>query len=229
MSTISEHLERVYERVNLACEKSARSTDDVSVVAVSKTRSIEEILAAVEAGVTCLGENRVQEAEDKVPLVTENVSWHLVGHLQRNKARVAVSMFDLIHSVDSLRLAKEIGKRSVQTGEDTGVLIQVNTSGADSQFGVETEEAMDLVGEISEIQGLRVSGLMTIGAFRSDLEEVRPSFVQLRELRDEIEAAKIQGVSMDELSMGMTGDFEVAIEEGATLVRVGTAIFGPRT
>ena len=229
MSTISEQLERVYERVNLACEKSSRSTDDVSVVAVSKTRSVEEILAAGEAGLTCMGENRVQEAEDKVPLVTENVSWHLVGHLQRNKARVAVSMFDLIHSVDSLRLAKEIGKRSVQTGKDTGVLIQVNTSGADSQFGVETEEAMDLIGEISEIKGIQVRGLMTIGSFLPDLEKVRPSFVRLRELRDEIESANIPGVCMDELSMGMTGDFEVAIEEGATLVRVGRAIFGPRT
>ena len=229
MSTISKRLERVYERVNLACEKSSRSPGDVSVIAVSKARSVEEIRAAIDAGVTCLGENRVQEAEEKVSLVADDVSWHLVGHLQRNKAKVAVAMFDMIHSVDSIRLAKEIGKRSVQNGETTRVLIQVNTSGADSQFGVEVEETAELADAISGIEGIQVRGLMTIGAFLPDPEDVRPSFVRLRKLRDKIESANLPGVSMDELSMGMTGDFEVAIEEGATLVRIGTAIFGPRS
>jgi len=178
--------------------------------------------------VTCLGENRVQEAEDKVSKVSDKVCWHLVGHLQRNKSRDAVSIFEMIHSVDSLRLATELGKRADQIGRRANILIQVNTSGAESQYGVEVDEAQDLVGAISKTEGVRIQGLMTIGAFLPEPEQVRPSFVRLRELRDKIAAANISGVYMKELSMGMTGDFEVAIEEGATLVRIGTAIFGPR-
>jgi hypothetical protein len=228
MSTISDRLKRVKERVVLAAEKSSRSPDEITVIAVSKTRSVEEIEAVIQEGVTCLGENRVQEAEDKVSKVSDKVCWHLVGHLQRNKSRDAVSIFEMIHSVDSLRLATELGKRADQIGRRANILIQVNTSGAESQYGVEVDEAQDLVGAISKTEGVRIQGLMTIGAFLPEPEQVRPSFVRLRELRDKIAAANISGVYMKELSMGMTGDFEVAIEEGATLVRIGTAIFGPR-
>ena len=228
MTSISENLKRVRERIARAAERAGRQARDVTLVAVSKTMPAKAIGEAVEAGVRVLGENRVQEAETKVDSVNHAVEWHLVGHLQRNKVKSALRMFEMIHSVDSLRLATEIGKRAVQAGVSARTLVQVNTSGADSQFGAAPDEAVDLVGQISEVDGVGVEGLMTIGLFLPDPEAVRPCFVQLRELREEIAAARIPGVSMAHLSMGMTGDFEVAIEEGATMVRVGSAVFGSR-
>ena len=228
MTSISENLKRVRERIARAAERAGRQARDVTLVAVSKTVPAKAIGEAVEAGVRVLGENRVQEAETKVDSVNHAVEWHLVGHLQRNKVKSALRMFEMIHSVDSLRLATEIGKRAVQAGVSARTLVQVNTSGADSQFGAAPDEAVDLVGRISEVDGVGVEGLMTIGLFLPDPEAVRPCFVQLRELREEIAAARIPGVSMAHLSMGMTGDFEVAIEEGATMVRVGSAVFGSR-
>ncbi|MCE2438501.1 MAG: YggS family pyridoxal phosphate-dependent enzyme [Candidatus Latescibacteria bacterium] len=228
MTSISENLKRVRERIARAAERAGRQARDVTLVAVSKTVPAKAIGEAVEAGVRVLGENRVQEAETKVDNVNHAVEWHLVGHLQRNKVKSALRMFEMIHSVDSLRLATEIGKRAVQAGVSARTLVQVNTSGADSQFGAAPDEAVDLVGRISEVEGVGVEGLMTIGLFLPDPEAVRPCFVQLRELREEIAAARIPGVSMAHLSMGMTGDFEVAIEEGATMVRVGSAVFGSR-
>ena len=198
-------------------------------MAVSKTQPVSAIEAALRAGVTTLGENRVQEAEEKFGALAAPATWHLVGHLQRNKVKKALEMFELIQSVDSLRLAREIGKRAVASGSTSRVLLQVNTSGAESQFGLQPEEAFDLVSQASEVEGIRIEGLMTIGAFLPDPESVRPCFVLLREVRDRISEARIPGVAMDTLSMGMTSDFEVAIEEGATLVRVGTAIFGARS
>ena len=228
MMSISENLKRVRERIARAAERAGRQARDVTLVAVSKTVPAKAIGEAVEAGVRVLGENRVQEAETKVDNVNHAVEWHLVGHLQRNKVKSALRMFEMIHSVDSLRLATEIGKRAVQAGVSARTLVQVNTSGADSQFGAAPDEAVDLVGRISEVEGVGVEGLMTIGLFLPDPEAVRPCFVQLRELREEIAAARIPGVSMAHLSMGMTGDFEVAIEEGATMVRVGSAVFGSR-
>ena len=228
MTSISKNLKRVRERIARAAERAGRQARDVTLVAVSKTVPAKAIGEAVEAGVRVLGENRVQEAETKVDNVNHAVEWHLVGHLQRNKVKSALRMFEMIHSVDSLRLATEIGKRAVQAGVSARTLVQVNTSGADSQFGAAPDEAVDLVGRISEVDGVGVEGLMTIGLFLPDPEAVRPCFVQLRELREEIAAARIPGVSMAHLSMGMTGDFEVAIEEGATMVRVGSAVFGSR-
>ena len=229
MSAIAENLKRVQDRVAGAAARAGRQAGEVTLVAVSKTWLARVVQEAVEAGVRVLGENRVQEAEGKVGAVEGEVSWHLIGHLQRNKVKVALALFDLIHSVDSLRLAGEIGKRAVEAGVQARVLVQANTTGEASKFGVEPEGALELVGQISEVEGVGVEGLMTMGAFLPDPEGVRPSFVRLRELRDEIRAAEIPGVSMAHLSMGMTGDFEAAIEEGATLVRVGTAIFGART
>ena len=228
MTSISENLKRVRERISRAAERVGRQAHDITLVAVSKTKPAEAIAEAAEAGVRVVGENRVQEAERKVGDVTDAVAWHLVGHLQRNKVKSALRLFEMIHSVDSLRLAREIGKRAVQAGISARTLVQVNTSGADSQFGAEPDATVDLVGRISELEGVGVEGLMTIGLFQPDPEAVRPCFVQLRELGEEIAAARIAGVSMAHLSMGMTGDFEVAIEEGATMVRVGSAIFGAR-
>lgn len=228
MSGISDNLAAVRERIARAAERAGRSPDEVTLVAVTKTHPPALIQEAVDAGARSLGENRVQEAQDKVGSVTGDVEWHLVGHLQRNKVKAALEMFDWIHSVDSVRLAREIGKRAVEMETTARVLVQVSTSGADTQFGLEPDGVPDFVGQIAEIEGLSVQGLMTIGAFLPDPEDVRPCFVLLRELRDRIATQKIPGVSMAHLSMGMTGDFEVAIEEGATMVRVGTAIFGKR-
>ena len=175
-----------------------------------------------------MGENRIQEAQDKVGDVSGAVEWHLVGHLQRNKVKAALEIFDVIQSVDSSRLAEEIGKRALQMQKTARVLAQVSTSGADSQFGLAPEATPNFIGQLSEIEGITVEGLMTIGEFLPDPEAVRPCFVRLRELRDRIAQQNISGLSLDHLSMGMTGDFEVAIEEGATIVRVGTAVFGSR-
>jgi len=229
MSIIGDNVRRVQERVARAAQRSGRSADAVQVIAASKTWPAEVLQEAVNAGVRILGENRVQEAEKKAGGIVGPVSWHLIGHLQRNKVKSALGLFDVIHSVDSMRLAREISRLSPETPAQ--VLVQVNTSGEDSKFGVTPDEALDLVGQISELEGVRVKGLMTIGAFVPDMHMriVRENFIQLRTLRDRIVEARLPNVSMAEMSMGMTGDFEVAIEEGATMVRVGTAIFGQRT
>lgn len=228
MSVVVDNLNRIQERIALAAEKSGRLADAVTLVTVSKTWPADIVQEVVDAGAVVLGENRIQEAQDKVGQITGPVSWHLIGHLQRNKVKVALPIFDLIHSVDSLRLAKEISKQAEVAKQVMRVLVQVNTSGEDSKFGIHPDEAVDLVGQVAELKGIQVDGLMTIGAFLPDPNEVRPNFVVLRQIRERIVDAHIEGVSMDVLSMGMTNDFEVAIEEGATMVRVGTAIFGSR-
>jgi pyridoxal phosphate enzyme (YggS family) len=231
---IADNLKRVQERVARSSEQSGRPPDAVTLVVVTKTHPIDRIQEALDAGARSLGENRVQEAQDKVAPIrsslieSDPVKWHLVGHLQRNKVKPALEIFDLIQSVDSLRLAKEIGKRAVQMQKTVRVLAQVSTSGADTQYGLEPETTPEFIGQLSEIAGLEVQGLMTIGEFLPNPEDVRPCFVRLRELRDRIADQKIAAVSLDHLSMGMTSDFEVAIQEGATIVRVGTAVFGRR-
>lgn len=228
MSVIADNLKRVKERIVTAALRSGRSVDDVTLITVSKTWPSEVVQEVVNAGAVHLGENRIQEAQEKVGQVTGAVSWHLIGHLQRNKVKVALPIFSLIHGVDSLRLGKEISKQALANGQRAQVLIQVNTSGEDSKFGIAPDEAVDFVGHAAELEGLQIEGLMTIGAFVPDPEDVRPNFVALQRVRERIVDARIEGISMAELSMGMTNDFEVAIEEGATMVRVGTAIFGSR-
>ncbi len=228
MSVIANNWKQVQERVAKAALRSGRSVDDVTLIAVSKTWPIARVQEAVDAGAVHLGENRVQEAQEKVGQIKGPVSWHLIGHLQRNKVKVALPIFDLIHSIDSLRLAKEVSKQAVLNGQEVRVLLQVNTSGEASKFGIAPDVAVDLVGQMAQLEGVRVDGLMTIGAFLPNPEDVRPNFIALRQVRDRIVDAHIEGVSMETLSMGMTNDFEVAIEEGATMVRVGTAIFGSR-
>lgn len=223
---ISDNLERVRDRVASAAQRSGRPEDAVQLVAVSKTWPTPVVQAAVDAGAHLLGENRVQEAQTKVPEVTGDPVWHLVGHLQRNKAKVAIELFDVIQSVDSARLARELGKQAVAAGKEVSVYLQVNTSGEASKFGVEPEALPELADQASSIDGLLVDGLMTIAAHTNDQDIVRRCFVQLRELRDRVSK---DHPSIRELSMGMSGDYEMAIEEGATVVRVGTAIFGQRS
>ena len=226
---MKNRLERVKERIKetaIACNRPVKS---IRLVAVSKTMPAEVVREAIEAGVTDLGENYIQEAKEKVhALATYPATWHFIGHLQSNKAKYAVRLFDLIHSVDSLKLAKELDKFAGKIDKIQSILIQVNVAREDSKSGVYVEGTVQLLREISRLENISVKGLMTMPPYFNAPEKVRPFFAALRELRDQIIKEAIPNVSMDELSMGMTGDFEAAIEEGATMVRIGTAIFGGR-
>jgi hypothetical protein len=198
-------------------------------VAVSKTMPVEVVREAIEAGVTDLGENYIQEAREKVnALVTYPATWHFIGHLQSNKAKYAVRLFDLIHSVDSLKLAQELNKYAKKNDKIQAILIQVNVAKEVAKSGVYVEDTVKLLNEVSRLENIAVKGLMTMPPYFNAPEKVRPFFTALRKFRDQINMEAIPNISMDELSMGMTGDFEAAIEEGATIVRIGTAIFGDR-
>ena len=230
---LSKNFEAVKDRIFQAAAKCGRDPDSIRLVAVSKTMPVEIVRAAVAAGIPILGENYIQEARSKIELLSTNaVSWHFIGHLQTNKARYAVRLFDLIHSVDSLRLARELNKEAGKIKKTQAILIQVNIGKEASKSGVSAEDIKKLVEEVVQLENLSIRGLMTMPPFFNDPEKARPYFSLLRDLRDhickEIEPVLNRKNSLDELSMGMTGDFETAIECGATLVRVGTAIFGER-
>jgi len=226
---IQKRLKLVKERIEAAALSSDRDPKTVKLVAVSKTVPVDRVHAAIKAGVTMLGENYVQEAREKIEaLGKERVSWHFVGHLQSNKAKYAVRLFDLIHSVDSLKLAKELNKRARALGKVQDTLVQVNISGEETKSGIDTEQALNLVRRISPLENLAIRGLMTMPPYFNAPDKVRPYFKALRSLQALIRQEAIPNVDMTELSMGMTGDFEAAIQEGATLVRIGTAIFGER-
>ena len=226
---MKQRLEQIKERIRKACESCSRDADSVRLVAVSKTIAAGTVQAAIEAGVTILGENYMQEAREKFnALVQYPVSWHFIGHLQSNKAKYAVRLFDLIHSVDSLKLARELDKQAKKVDKIQQILVQVNISAEDTKSGTSADETPGLISEISKLENLSIRGLMTMPPYFYQPEKVKPFFAALRELRDQIKAQSLPNVSLEELSMGMTGDFEVAIEEGATLVRIGTAIFGER-
>ena len=226
---MKNRLERVKERIKETAIACKRPTASIRLVAVSKTMPAEVVREAIEAGVTDLGENYIQEAKEKVnALATYPVTWHFIGHLQSNKAKYAVRLFDLIHSVDSLRLAKELDKYAKKNDKIQPILIQVNVAKEDSKSGVYVEDTMQLLREVSRLENISVKGLMTMPPYFNAPEKVRPFFAALRKFRDQIKKEAIPNISMDELSMGMTGDFEAAIEEGATMVRIGTAIFGDR-
>lgn len=227
--SVAERYHRVLERVAEAALRAGRRPEEITVVAVSKGIDDARIREAVAAGVHILGENRVQEAQKKQECLSDlPVSWHLVGHLQTNKVKYAVKSFDLIHSLDSSRLAREIQRRAAEQGREVRVLVQVNVSGEPSKFGVSEAGLRPLLEEVATLPLVRVQGLMTIAPLVDDMEEARPCFRRLYELAARVREWCIPGVEMRELSMGMTQDFPVAIEEGATMIRVGTAIFGPR-
>ncbi|MGD8263425.1 MAG: YggS family pyridoxal phosphate-dependent enzyme [Desulfobacterales bacterium] len=222
-------LESVMRRIKNAAASCNRPAESIRLVAVSKTMPAEVVREAIDAGVTDLGENYIQEAGDKInALATYPANWHFIGHLQSNKAKYAVRMFDLIHSVDSLKLAKELNKYAQKIDKVQSILIQVNVAKEDTKSGIYVEDTMQLMKDISKLEHLCVKGLMTMPPYFNAPEKVRPYFKALRELRDQIRTEGIPAICMDELSMGMTGDFEAAIQEGATLVRIGTAIFGER-
>jgi pyridoxal phosphate enzyme (YggS family) len=226
---LKDRLERVHERIKKAADDCHRPVDSIHLIAVSKTMPAEIVKEAIEAGVTDLGENYIQEAREKVnTLATSQVNWHYIGHLQSNKAKYAVRLFDLIHSVDSLKLAQELNKHAQKNDKIQSILVQVNVAREESKSGVYVENTIELLNNISQLANISVKGLMTMPPYFNAPEKVRPFFAALRELRDRIRAEGISNIAMDELSMGMTGDFEAAIEEGATMVRIGTAIFGER-
>lgn len=196
---------------------------------VTKTVGDDRILQAIEAGIDIIGENYVQEAKRKIELMGKSVEWHFIGHLQSNKARYAVRLFDMIHSVNRVSLAEELNRRAAAAGLVCRVLVEVNLAGEESKSGAPPEEAPGLVRAVSQLANLSVRGLMTMAPWYEDPEKARPCFAGLRGLRDRIDAEKIPNVTLRELSMGMTDDFEVAVEEGSTIVRIGRAIFGERT
>lgn len=224
-----KRLENVKDRINKTALKCGRDPESIHLVAVSKTISANRIREAIKAGVTTLGENYVQEARNKFNVLgTLPVSWHFIGHLQSNKAKYAVRLFDLIHSVDSLKLAHELNKQASKVNKIQDILIQINISKEPSKSGSDIQNAANLIKDIVLLENVSVKGLMAMPPFFNNPEKARPYFTALRDLRDQIENV-LPEVVLNELSMGMTGDFEVAIEEGATLVRIGTAIFGERT
>ncbi len=226
---MKDRLERVLERIKNAADDCNRPVESIHLIAVSKTMPAEVVKEAIEAGVTDLAENYIQEAREKVnTLATSHVNWHFIGHLQSNKAKYAVRLFDLIHSVDSLKLARELNKHAQKNDKIQSVLVQVNVAREESKSGVYVENTIELLKNISQLENISVKGLMTMPPYFNAPEKVRPFFAALRKLRDQIQTEAIPNIAMDELSMGMTGDFEAAIEEVATMVRIGTAIFGER-
>ena len=226
---ISANMKHVQERIDAACAKSGRDTKDVTLIAVSKTKPVEALMEAYEAGARDFGENKVQELLDKIPQLPSDIRWHMIGHLQRNKVKYIIDKVCLIHSVDSLRLAEEISKEALKHGITANILVEVNVAAEESKFGVSVEAAEALVIDIAKLPGICIKGLMTIAPFVDNEEENREYFRKLKQLSVDIMRKNIDNRSMDiELSMGMTGDYKVAVEEGATYVRVGTGIFGER-
>lgn len=226
---LKKKLNDVKERIKKAAINCGRKPDTVHLVAVSKTIPENTVREAITAGVNILGENYIQEAKDKINTLSScPVLWHFIGHLQSNKAKYAVKLFDMIHTVDSLKLAHELNKQAKKINKIQQILIQVNISMESTKSGIYEEDAQKLIKEISSFENLSVKGLMTMPPFFNNPEKARPYFSALRDLRDKIKNKAIKNIKMQELSMGMTGDFEVAINEGATFVRIGTAIFGDR-
>jgi pyridoxal phosphate enzyme (YggS family) len=226
--TIAENVAGVRGRMEAAARRAGRDPRKIRLVAVSKTVDPDRIREAIEAGVDSLGENYVQEAQKKIEELGHQAAWHFIGHLQTNKAKAAVRLFDWVHSVDSLRLAEELNRVAGQQKKVLPVLLQINLGRETTKFGALQDETFRLLEQMGPLPGISVKGLMAMPPFFDNPEESRPYFRALRELAGAVSRRKIAGVSMEELSMGMSNDFETAVEEGATLVRVGTAIFGAR-
>jgi len=226
--SIRENVQFVRNKIAEACRRSGRESEEIELVAITKTVDVEQINEAIEAGLRVVGENRVQEAWRKYQEVGGKAHWHMVGHLQTNKVKRVLQFADMIHSVDSVHLAREIQTQAEKLERTIEILIQVNTSGEESKFGLEPEATIGAIEEVSTLPNLKIKGLMTIGAFLPNPEDVRPCFKLLNDLKGRVNEHKIAGVEIGTLSMGMTNDYEIAIEEGSTMVRVGTAIFGER-
>lgn len=225
---VKENLAKVEKNIIAACERAGRKPDDVTLIAVSKTKPVEMIQEAIEYGKKEFGENKAQEMKQKYETLPKDLKWHFIGHLQTNKVKYVVGRACLIHSVDSVHLAEAIEKESEKKNVISDILIEVNVAGEESKFGLKTDETEELIRNIAKFPHLRIKGLMTIAPYVENPEDNREIFRSLKELSVDIKSKNIDNVLMDILSMGMTGDYEVAIEEGATHVRVGTGIFGER-
>ena len=225
---IRDNLRTVEENISAACKRSGRSRDEVTLIAVSKTKPVEMLQEAYDLGCRDFGENKVQELLDKYDKMPRDIRWHMIGHLQRNKVKYIVDKVYMIHSVDSMRLAEEISKEAVRKNVTVSVLVEINVADEESKFGTSVDEAVSLVENISKLPNIVVKGLMTIAPYVENSEENRLYFAKLKQIYVDIIHKNIDNIFMKELSMGMTGDYEVAIEEGATYIRVGTGIFGER-
>lgn len=225
---LKENLAQVEANIQKACEKSGRTRQEVTLIAVSKTKPVEMLQTIYDCGVRDFGENKVQEMCDKMDVLPKDIKWHMIGHLQTNKVKYIVGKTELIHSVDSVHLAAEIQKQAVKKNVTVPILIEVNIAEEESKFGIHKEDTIAMVREIATMNHLQIKGLMTIAPFVENAEDNRLYFREIKQLSVDIKNQNIDNVSMDVLSMGMTGDYMVAIEEGATLVRVGTGIFGER-
>ena len=225
---INENYEKVLNTINDVCKKCNRLTDDVSLIAVSKTKPVSALFEAYEAGARDFGENKVQELVDKYDKLPPDIRWHMIGHLQTNKVKYIADKVYMIHSVDSVKLAEEISKQAVKVKRIIPILIEVNIAGEDSKFGIVNDECIDFIQSVNQLPGIAVKGLMTVPPFVENAEDNRQYFKALKQLSVDIMQKNIDNVSMDFLSMGMSGDYAVAIEEGANIIRVGTSIFGER-
>lgn len=225
---LKENLQKVEENIETACKRAGRDRKEVTLIAVSKTKPVEMLQEIYDEGIRCFGENKVQELTEKMPAMPQDIEWHMIGHLQRNKVKYIAGKVALIHSVDTYRLAEEINIQAKKRNIVIPILVEVNIAHEESKFGTTEEDAVLLVEEISKLENVRIKGLMTIAPNVSDPEENRPYFKKIKQLSVDITNKNIHNVSMDILSMGMTNDYTVAIEEGATMVRVGTGIFGER-
>jgi len=228
MVDVEANYQKILERIRETAAKRGRDPAGIRILAASKSQDVSKIRAAVKAGIRLFGENYVQEATEKRELIKESVEWHMIGHLQRNKVKVALRLFDLIESLDSLELARELDTQGRRKGKRVRAFVEVNLGGEETKSGMVKEDVLPLLQEVGRLSHLHVEGLMVVPPLRDDPEEARPYFRGLRELQTELKELKIPNVDLKELSMGMTHDYPVAIEEGATLVRIGTAIFGPR-
>lgn len=224
---LAENLEQIEKRIHAACERTGRSRDSVLLLAVSKTHSPEVIGEAVSLGLTAFGENKIQEAKAKIPTCPGKARWHFIGHLQSNKCRDAVELFEMIQGVDSLAIAQELNKRAEQASKTMPILLEINVAGEGSKFGYKPEQMLAELEALNALPRLEIHGLMAIPPYTPVPEKARPYFQKLRALKQQAEA--VLGAPLPQLSMGMSGDFEVAIEEGATIVRIGTALFGERS
>ena len=229
MVDVGANYRGILERIATAAAKAGRDAREVRLLAASKSQSVDAIRVALAAGVVLVGENYVQEAKEKKrQLADAKTEWHMIGHLQRNKAKLALELFNVIESLDNLALARELDKEGAKRNKIARAFVEVNLAGEESKAGIAKSEVADLLEQVSGLAHIRIEGLMTVPPFRENLEEVRSYFRELRELRDSLSSLHFPNVQLKELSMGMTQDFTVAIEEGATIVRVGTALFGPR-
>jgi len=225
---LAENLKIVEEKICAACKRANRNRDEVTLIAVSKTKPVSMLNEVYHEGIRCFGENKVQELTEKYDRLPEDVRWHMIGHLQRNKVKYIIDKVELIHSVDSIRLAETIEQEAAKRNVIANILIEVNVAEEDSKFGLKVEDVLPIVEEIAKFPHIRIKGLMTIAPYVENPEENRNVFASLQKLSVDIAEKNIDNVSVEILSMGMTNDYEVAIEEGATMVRVGTGIFGER-